>query len=100
MKKLIFILIILVIFITSCNTKSIVEDECINLCSEELNKGTSLENGPCLSNNIAEGWVCDVVHSPRQDVDNLEENQCSAFKAGQADHFVEVTPDCKFIRKV
>ena len=62
------------------------------------------KNGPCLSDNNSEwniaDWVCDVAHSPRQDVDNLPENQCQAFRNSQAHHFVEVDSSCNFIRAV
>ena len=57
-----------------------------------------MTNGPCLSNEIVEDWVCDVAHSPRQAVDDLPENQCPAY-GDKASHFVEVDPDCNFIRK-
>lgn len=72
---------------------------CKLLCENELAKGRDLSNGPCLSNEIVEDWVCDVAHEPRQAVDNLPENQCPAFREGRAKHFVEVTPECKFIKK-
>ncbi len=45
-------------------------------------------------------WVCDVAHSPREDVDNLPENQCREFGEGKANHFVEVNPNCEFIKAV
>ena len=61
-------------------------------------------NGPCLSDNNPDwnitDWVCDVAHSPRQPVDDLSENQCQAFRNGQAHHFVEVDPSCNFIRAI
>jgi hypothetical protein len=45
-------------------------------------------------------WVCDVAHEPRQPVDNLRENQCDAWHAGTATHFIEVTPECEFIKAI
>lgn len=61
----------------------------------------------CLSNQIhindknsEETWVCDVAHQPRTAEDNLPVNQCSSYRAGKAKHFVEVTPECEFIRAV
>jgi len=71
---------------------------CIQECQKALNEGRDLSNGPCLSNKIINDWVCDVAHSPRQDVDNDPANQCEAFRKGQAHHFVEVDPDCNFIK--
>lgn len=73
---------------------------CISRCKGELALGTDLSRGPCLLNPIpdAADWVCDVAHWPREDVDDLPENQCSAFLEGRATSFVEVTPECEFIR--
>ncbi|MEM5802161.1 MAG: hypothetical protein QXQ18_02110 [Candidatus Aenigmatarchaeota archaeon] len=73
---------------------------CIKECERALYLGQNLENGPCLLNPINDllNWVCDVAHMPRQDVDNLPQNQCSAFREGKAKHFVEVSPSCEFIR--
>jgi hypothetical protein len=73
---------------------------CIQKCKQALAAGQNLNNGPCLLNPINElpDWVCDVAHWPREAIDNLAENQCSAFREGIAKHFVEVTPNCEFIR--
>ena len=82
---------------------------CIKLCAInlELNLdgfGLDLSDGPCLSEKTTgwniDDWVCDVAHSPRTAVDNLPENQCKDFREGRAHHFVEVGPDCEFIRAV
>lgn len=56
-----------------------------------------LDNGPCLSNAIAPGWVRDVAHSPRQPVDEAPGNRCAGYLK-TAFHFVEVAPNCTFIR--
>jgi hypothetical protein len=53
--------------------------------------------GPCLG-VIKPGWVADVAHDPRQDVDDEPENQCAAYREGEADHFVELDPSGNFIR--
>lgn len=72
-------------------------NECIEACSKTT---ISLENGPCLLNPMSNPeWVCDVAHEPREDIDNQIENQCSAYREGKARHFVEVSPDCEFIKK-
>ncbi|MBI5148823.1 hypothetical protein HZA33_04030 [Candidatus Pacearchaeota archaeon] len=73
--------------------------ECSQECRAALDAGQNLENGPCLNNAVIEDWVCDVSHSPRIAVDNDPANQCSGY-GKSAGHFVEVTPDCKFIRAV
>jgi hypothetical protein len=70
---------------------------CITKCTVAKTLGEDLSNGPCLSNSIVEGWVCDVVHDPRIDSDDLPENQCSGFGT-TAEHFVEVDLDCNLIR--
>ncbi|MDO8498196.1 MAG: hypothetical protein Q7S44_00160 [bacterium] len=55
-----------------------------------VTEGVDLSTGPCLSNDLMPGWVADLVHSPRQPVDDLPENQCVAFQEGRARHFVEL----------
>lgn len=71
---------------------------CVQLCQKAKAEGMDLSNGPCLSNNVAPGWVCDVAHNPRLPVDNLVQNQCEAYVKGLASHFVEVDENCHVIR--
>jgi hypothetical protein len=77
--------------------------QCVNLCHAAQRDGIDLSPGPCLSDmyqsvwNVPD-WVCDVAHVPRQPVDNLPQNQCKPFRAGQAHHFVEVDENCNVIR--
>ena len=77
---------------------------CANLCKDFLSEGVDLSSGPCLSDNNVDwdvaDWVCDVAHSPRQPVDDTIENQCIAYRDGQAHHFVEVYDSCDLIRAV
>ncbi|MEM2974168.1 MAG: hypothetical protein QW112_00865 [Candidatus Micrarchaeia archaeon] len=79
--------------------ESKIVQDCIALCQSEKLSGRDLSDGPCLSNRIAENWVCDVAHKPRIDVDNRPENQCPEYRSGIAHHFVEVDPDCNLITK-
>ncbi|MDD5109948.1 MAG: hypothetical protein PHI63_01880 [Patescibacteria group bacterium] len=74
--------------------------KCQDVCRSELMKGTDLSAGPCLGNPIPgiPQWVCDVAHNPRQAVDNLPEHQCSAFRGGQAKHFIELDEQCGVIK--
>lgn len=73
-------------------------DNCIALCKQELAKGNLLESGPCLSENIASGWACDVVHSPRVSfLDDQKENMCEN-KDKNVKYFVEVTKTCELVR--
>ncbi|MFH0832219.1 MAG: hypothetical protein V1900_00655 [Candidatus Aenigmatarchaeota archaeon] len=101
------ILILALVLISACVQNSEVASNeeqiiasCIQLCKQKSIDG--LANGPCLSNDIGstgdEKWVCDVAHAPRQDVDNLPENQCSSF-GSVAKHFVELNVNCELINK-
>jgi hypothetical protein len=60
--------------------------------------GEDLSNGPCLSNEVVPDWVADIAHNPRQEVDDLPANQCSAYLDGTAHHFVELDPEGNLIR--
>lgn len=71
---------------------------CVTKCQKSLIEGVDAAKGPCLSNEIQTDWVCDMVHRPRQAVDDLPENQCSAYREGKAKHFVEVDPNCEVIK--
>lgn len=106
MKK-ILIPLLLIILISGCQTsqttpKVTIKDQailsCKALCQSKLTAGQNLNNGPCLSNEIAQDWVCDVAHNPRQPIDNLQENQCSSFREDKTHHFVEVDESCEVIQ--
>ncbi len=62
--------------------------------------GTDFRRGPCIANPLPapSNWVADVAHDPRRPVDDDPANQCSAYREGQADHFVELDPDGNVIR--
>ena len=76
---------------------------CVFLCKAALNQGQSLRDGPCLSAGLygwePETWVCDIAHNPREEVDNLPQNQCPEYGV-TANHFIELDEDCGFIRAV
>jgi hypothetical protein len=62
-------------------------------------RGMNFSRGPCISNGKdIVGWVVDIAHRPRQPVDDLPQNQCSAFIDGKVDHFVELDPRGRLIR--
>lgn len=61
-------------------------------------EGMDISTGPCLTNDLMQGWVVDVVHSPRQKVDDQPENQCAAFIEGRATHFVELDTEGNLVR--
>ena len=62
--------------------------------------GTNFRPGPCIANPLPalSNWVVDVAHEPRRPVDDDPANQCSAYREGKADHFVELDPDGNLIR--
>jgi hypothetical protein len=59
--------------------------------------GVSMSRGPCLG-EIMPDWVADVVHNPRQPIDEDPDNQCSAYRNGKAHHFVELDTDGNVVR--
>lgn len=63
-------------------------------------KGIALDDGPCIAENLSglDDWVVDIAHEPREDVDDLSENQCQRYRDGEASHFVELTPAGELIR--
>jgi hypothetical protein len=67
----------------------------------KAHRGFNLSKGPCLSNPmpvLGGDWVADIAHDPRRPVDDKPQNQCSAYRSGQAHHFVELDPSGKLIR--
>ncbi|HOZ35994.1 MAG TPA: hypothetical protein PLK55_03355 [archaeon] len=90
-------------FVSSLNKtdkyKTQAIDDCIALCNEKLIRTELSSTGPCLSESIAPGWVCDSVNTPRNDyVDNLKENQCESYHSRINKRFVEVSTTCEFLR--
>ena len=84
---------------TAASDAETAKAACVDLCGRALNAAQDLSSGPCLSNEVIAGWVCDVAHMPRTSVDDDSANQCSAY-GNTAQHFVEVDEDCTFIRGV
>lgn len=73
---------------------------CVNECLKLKNQSMEL-NSQCLLDPIPNTeLVCDVAHNPRTAEDDLKENQCDSWNNKTARHFVEVTPECDFIRFV
>ncbi len=104
MKKLFFTgILLLIIFLCGCINQSETDrlkQSCINACKKGLNEGRNLNDGPCLLNPMTDNtdWVCDVAHQSRQPVDDMPDNQCSAFRDRLASHFIEVDTNCNFIK--
>jgi hypothetical protein len=88
------------------NTNSIdPQERCIELCRNQILSNVDMSSGPCLSEDkeldwSIEDWACDVAHEPRKDIDKHSINQCQEFRKENVAHFVEVTPNCEFIRKL
>ncbi len=61
-------------------------------------RGEDFSNGPCLTNDLLPGWVLDIVHNPRVEIDDFSQNQCAAFLEGRAKHFVELDPEGSLVR--
>lgn len=68
------------------------------LFKQKKAEGLDMSDGPCLTNELIPGWVVDVAHDPRQPIDNQPENQCSAFRQGKAEHFIELDTNGNLIR--
>lgn len=114
-RDVLFVVTLLVIFVTSLlvwqiNRKdgeykpgvSMINDRAVNTAlmvyesQKKLKK--DLSDGPCLSNDLLEDWVADLVHNPRIEEDDLAENQCAALLDGTATHFVELDLEGNVVR--
>ena len=95
------LLLPLAFLLGGCGNGAEADEQTINLAKEAYQeakaRGVDMSSGPCLG-VIKEGWVADVAHDPRREVDDRPENQCAAYREGDADHFVELDPEGNFIR--
>jgi hypothetical protein len=59
-----------------------------------------LGSGPCISESLPglPDWVADIAHDPRLPVDDEQANQCQRYRGGEAQHFVELSPQGELIR--
>lgn len=69
-----------------------------SLYKERLAQGVDMTDGPCLTNDLMPSWVVDIVHSPREKIDDLPQNQCQAYLEGRAIHFVELDANGNLVR--
>lgn len=100
---LVFLFIFVLVRLASSGEDLVAERErAIELAQEiyaqKKADGVDFSKGPCLSENLMAGWVADIVHAPRQAVDDLPENQCQSYRAGKAFRLVELDPDGNVIR--
>lgn len=70
----------------------------VDLYKKRVASGMDFSSGPCLTNDLMPGWVVDIVHSPRQLIDDLPANQCQAYIEGRAVHFVELDLNGNLVR--
>ena len=70
----------------------------IDLYKARINQKIDMSSGPCLTNDLMPGWVVDIVHSPRELIDDLPENQCPAYLEGRAENFVELDTGGNLVR--
>jgi len=68
-----------------------------DLYQEAVSKNTSFDNGPCLG-KIADDWVVDIAHNPREAIDDRPANQCGDFLLGKAHHFIELDLQGNLVR--
>ena len=69
-----------------------------NLYEARKKEKMDFSNGPCLSDALMSGWVADIAHNPRTQIDDLPQNQCPAYREGKAKHFVELDTNGELIR--
>jgi hypothetical protein len=70
----------------------------MELYRQKVAEGVDFSSGPCLALEIVPDWCVDIAHNPRQENDDLPENQCASFRAGEVHHFVELDPQGNLIR--
>lgn len=101
------VLVVAAITLASCGGDDASEDErdrAIDAASEAYEQtdlsAAELEVGPCIAESLPglDNWVADVAHDPREDVDDDPANQCQRYRDGEAEHFVELTPEGELIR--
>lgn len=113
-KFKLFILIFICIFVTAflvvkINKKPVykkgssgVYDKAIAaaifLYGTRAKEGLNMSEGPCLTNDLMPGWVVDIVHVPREEIDNLPGNQCQAYLEGRARNFIELDTNGNLVR--
>lgn len=78
-------------------TGSDLQNAAQKLCQDEKKnkKSTDWNNGPCLTPNINKsGYAVDIVHTPRQSIDDNAANTC-----GVTAKFYEFDLNCGFVKK-
>lgn len=65
---------------------------------QSKDRGEDFKDGKCLTNALMDGWVVDIVHDPRQPMDDLPENQCEAYVVGGSARLVELDTEGNIVR--
>lgn len=84
--------------VTISNDRTAAIEEAYLVYERYKQEGLDFSNGPCLSNELIQGWVLDIAHDPRIEEDDKPENQCRDYILGVAEHFVELDPEGNLIR--
>ena len=65
-----------------------------------VNNGGVLETSPCLSDVLVPGWSLDIVHAPREEVDDQFNKQCASFLSGETQYLIEYDTLGNFVQIV
>lgn len=100
--------VVVLMLLTSCAATGEAEEEgvkgtAITAAKAAYEKarleGRDLSSGPCIADPLpVPNWVADIAHDPRQPVDDDPANQCSTYRSGESEHFVELDPEGNLIR--
>lgn len=69
----------------------------LQLYQQKKTEGMKFES-QCLG--TCSDYAVDIVHVPRNDEDNLVENQCEDYRSGRVKHFIELDKDGNVVRVV
>jgi hypothetical protein len=106
-RRLLASLLALLLFVPACGGDDASDDEkdravaaATEAYDDAVASSVDLEVGPCIAEKLPglPDWVADVAHDPRTDVDDDAANQCQRYRDGEAEHFVELTPEGELIR--
>lgn len=64
---------------------------------EELSRDVDISQGPCLAETLIPNWSLDLVHHPREAIDDLEANQCYNYRTGITKRIIEFDISGNFI---
>lgn len=64
------------------------QQEAINCSLDKFDNFTEEENSQCLG--TCEDYAVDIVYVPRNEEDDLIENQCEDYRNGNVSHFIEL----------